>query len=133
MPYKNLKDRQAQSRRYYVTHREQIQIVGKRWIKNNPEKHKRFCLQSALRGRRGLPEVEVQKAMAAYDSFDGVCQACGLVCSTQFDVDHDHITHTFRGIVGHRCNIVLGWVKNDVRRLQALIKYLERTNWPTKK
>ena len=126
MPYKNLQDRQAHGRRYYLANREHVLSQSKLWVKNNPEKHKRSCLQSALRGRRGLPESEVQKAMAAYDAFDGICQACGFVCSTQFDVDHNHVTHLFRGIVGHRCNIVLGWVKNDARRLQALIEYLER-------
>src|ERR1017187_4394421 len=128
MPYKNSQDRQAQSIRYYIAYKKQSLVRGTLWVKNNPKKHKRMVLHSALRGRCGLPESEVQKAMVAYDNFDGVCQACGLVCSSQFDVDHDHITHQFRGIVGHRCNIVLGWVKNDIRRLQSLIRYLERAS-----
>lgn len=65
----------------------------------------------------------------------GPCDCCGqpetiLNGKNQMvrplSVDHDHETGQIRGMVCHRCNIVLGQVEDDPVLLGNLIAYLER-------
>lgn len=39
-------------------------------------------------------------------------------------LDHDHTTGKFRGFLCQGCNLALGHLQDDVRRLQQLIDYL---------
>lgn len=82
------------------------------------------------RALRGCTESEIQKAIAAWKIFDGVCQACHDICSKKFDTDHDHIFNRFRGIIGSKCNKTLGLVEDQPMRLRALATYLEES-WAT--
>ena len=41
-------------------------------------------------------------------------------------IDHDHRTGRIRGVVCSYCNGALGFAKDKISRLQALIKYLKR-------
>jgi hypothetical protein len=97
----------------------------KRYRLAHPERHRLYGMMKRLR-KLGVPEFEIAKAVAAWKSWDGFCQACGGVCSNRFDTDHDHLTLRFRGIVGATCNKALGLVKDNPRRLKSLIAYLER-------
>ena len=53
------------------------------------------------------------------------CAACG----STFNLvrDHDHRTGKWRGTLCHYCNIALGYLEDDLLRLEALIAYLERS------
>ena len=48
-----------------------------------------------------------------------VCGAIGIIC-----FDHDHETGRFRGWICHRCNAVLGFVKDNGELLVMLKDYL---------
>ena len=52
------------------------------------------------------------------------CEVCGdngRIC-----FDHDHKTGKFRGWICHRCNAVLGFVKDNSDLLTDLAKYLKK-------
>lgn len=48
-----------------------------------------------------------------------ICGAMGRIC-----FDHNHETGKFRGWICHRCNVVLGFVKDNSELLKALSDYL---------
>lgn len=41
-------------------------------------------------------------------------------------VDHDHITGEVRGLLCHRCNILLGHAKDEPKILLAAVTYLQK-------
>jgi hypothetical protein len=51
------------------------------------------------------------------------CQICGS--NNRICYDHDHHTERFRGWICWRCNATLGMVKDSIKTLKLLIKYLE--------
>ncbi len=51
-----------------------------------------------------------------------ICGAFGRIC-----FDHNHDTGEFRGWICHRCNVVLGFVKDNTELLKALSNYLITT------
>ena len=75
--------------------------------------------------RHGLSETELRAAKRTASQHDGLCQCCGEHCGDMC-MDHDHNTLRFRGILGHRCNKVLGLVKDDILVLEKMIRYLRK-------
>lgn len=56
------------------------------------------------------------------------CPICGETITRNPSVDHSHITGKIRGIICNSCNLALGNVRDSIRTLIAMIKYLEETN-----
>src|SRR4029077_2479028 len=57
----------------------------------------------------------------------GPCESCGDVVRSRCR-DHNHQTGKIRGRLCNACNMALGFVRDDPKRLRALITYLERTD-----
>ena len=59
-----------------------------------------------------------------YNSLPKKCfnKKCGNI--VDLHKDHDHKTGKFRGLLCGGCNKALGFIKDDVARLQGLIDYL---------
>ena len=57
------------------------------------------------------------------------CAICGTYESGSKDwhTDHNHTTNTFRGVLCHHCNLLLGHAKDDVWILEQAITYLKET------
>ena len=58
---------------------------------------------------------------------DGCCKICGQPekgLKHRLAIDHCHITGHIRGLLCHRCNLLLGLAKDNVFILQIAIKYL---------
>jgi hypothetical protein len=56
------------------------------------------------------------------------CEVCGSKpMKKSLCLDHEHLTHTFRGWICDRCNKVLGLVHDMPAILRALAVYLEQT------
>ena len=47
---------------------------------------------------------------------------------TRFYIDHCHATNKIRGLLCHSCNLALGHVADDVKKLKGLIQYLNCTS-----
>lgn len=68
---------------------------------------------------------------AGYDTLvtkqKGACPICGrsLFGNGQTKIDHDHRTGKVRGVLHHKCNILLGMADDNPDRLRAAIRYLE--------
>lgn len=73
---------------------------------------------------------QLVKKYGPLDEFDhNQCNVCHVVFGsngrpTWRGLDHDHATGRARGFLCHRCNTALGMVRDDVRILLALAKYL---------
>jgi len=57
------------------------------------------------------------------------CAGCGEYNPKLF-VDHNHRTFKIRGLLCHRCNIILGWAKENPKTLRQLARYLDFYNRP---
>lgn len=59
----------------------------------------------------------------------GLCAICQRACSTgrRLAIDHCHAEGRVRGLLCLRCNVTLGLMDDDVDRLAAAIRYLERS------
>lgn len=53
----------------------------------------------------------------------GACNACGS--TERLCVDHNHDTSEVRGLLCNECNLTLGYMHDDISRLEALINYLK--------
>lgn len=73
----------------------------------------------------GLSEHDYAEKLQAQG---GVCAIClnpqsdgSMLC-----VDHCHATGRVRGLLCHKCNRALGFLKDDVNRLGQALRYLQR-------
>lgn len=63
-----------------------------------------------------------------YSTQDGCCAICGVPeeeLSKPLNVDHNHETDAVRGLLCWRCNVMIGHAFDDVRILEAAVKYLK--------
>ena len=61
-------------------------------------------------------------------SQDGLCDSCSdpLVYGPNCHIDHDHTTGAVRGLLCRGCNHALGNLKEEPRRMLALVDYIKR-------
>jgi hypothetical protein len=75
--------------------------------------------------RYGITIEDYDRLLATQD---GVCAICRTKCrdvrEREWTVDHDHTTNEVRGILGDKCNRILGLFKDDPDVIDAAIKYL---------
>ena len=60
---------------------------------------------------------------------DGRCEICNVPFKlrSEMAIDHDHKSGQIRGVLCHRCNLVLGHSLDNIDTLKGAIKYLQRT------
>ena len=54
------------------------------------------------------------------------CSLCGVKIG-KMNVDHDHRTGKFRGILCNPCNLTIGWLERCEMRLSSINEYLGRS------
>lgn len=102
----------------------------------------RECYNARMRQYQSLRPEQVRRANlrrygltpedydAMNDAQKGVCAACGSPpdgsgnTGHRLAVDHCHATGEVRGLLCRECNLALGYVKDDPKRLRALVHYL---------
>jgi hypothetical protein len=114
---------------------------------NNPEKWEKIHKQSYKRkvekfGREALTTKEITRrrnmTVENYEKMlieqKEVCKICGnketRKCGKTKKVlrlvlDHCHLTDKVRGLLCHKCNIILGYAEDDINILHSAIIYLE--------
>lgn len=60
---------------------------------------------------------------------DFACQSCGdrySESTSYLNIDHCHLTKNVRGVLCRPCNLALGLLKDDPKRIRNLALYIER-------
>jgi len=143
----------ARARAYYVAHREEKRacqraysaahkaskrVYDKSYRATNLEKHR---ANGKIYNAAHREEIRAYGLMRSYglsraaynallDRQGGLCAICGETArgGKGPQVDHDHKTGRFRGILCVRCNGALGMILDDRKTAQGLIVYLEKFN-----
>jgi hypothetical protein len=118
----------AYNRAWVAAHRDEINAQNRRRWAENPELRKRQRAYRATRGRHihlkhcyGL-SVDDYNAMLARQG-----GACAICRGTEHPlcVDHCHVTRQVRRLLCRRCNLGIGYFRDDPRLLRAAAAYLE--------
>lgn len=80
------------------------------------------CRECHRDRRYGLRPGEYDDALARQN---GVCAICTIPSEADLEVDHDHQTGAFRGLLCGPCNRMLGAARDCVKTLIAAAGYLE--------
>lgn len=56
----------------------------------------------------------------------GVCAICKLAIKGKQEIDHCHSSGAVRGILCHRCNMLLGMAQDSIKTLMSAIRYLKK-------
>lgn len=111
------------AKKWYIKNKEQRRVISKAyWAKpENKEKNRRRWLQ------RGYG-ITLETYQALFESQNGLCAICGEKCSIKrtLSVDHNHQTGTVRGLLCHKCNTAIGFLGENIGRLQNVIDYLNK-------
>jgi hypothetical protein len=100
---------------------ELVKTRSKEYFRNNYEKRAVHFIRQRYKFL-----TDEQAAVIANRRINGVCDCCHERITGFLNVDHDHQTNTFRGLICRHCNASLGFAKDDPVRLSKMIVYLER-------
>lgn len=98
------------------------------WREKSPDKYRQLNLN-----KYGITIAEYD---AMLEEQGGVCKACGEPETAKqqngkvkaLTIDHCHAEGHVRGLLCARCNLALGYAREDVKVLIGLINYIE--GWP---
>jgi Autographiviridae endonuclease VII len=125
----NLEHCLQRDREYYKTHKDQKTAQIREWKTHNPE----YMISYRLAHIYGITPERWEEILTIQK---GKCAACGAKPKTRrkWQLDHDHQTNCIRGILCHNCNSALGHARDDIKRLEGLVRYLKNpsVNWPIK-
>jgi hypothetical protein len=116
-----------------------LRVNAAAWRGANRERGAKYqaAYHAANRGRRNEEKVSqrlrrlfgitLADKAALLASQGGVCAICKTAKWSKHGphVDHCHKTGKVRGILCHNCNVALGMMGDNQRRLRAAIRYLE--------
>jgi hypothetical protein len=113
-------------RRRYLTfaHQKRASLPKTRFKKMTQKQiadKKKAGRRAYLKSKYGITPTEYD---AMHLSQRGKCACCGTSKVTA--LDHDHQTGKVRELLCNNCNCMLGFAKEDVNRLQAGIRYLQK-------
>jgi hypothetical protein len=98
--------------------RERNNAAARKYRKNHPDR-RRF-IQAP---RYGTTKAKVEACSVEQDN---KCAICLEVFDRTPQIDHDHSTNKFRGLLCKPCNWLLGNARETVLILENAIKYLKR-------
>lgn len=105
-----------------------LKVRNRKWRELNPDKEALNSRRSGLR-RYGITLEQYDELLEAQD---GRCGICGSedpgVRNKYFCVDHDHETGAVRGLLCHRCNVGIGYLKDDLEIVKKAVQYLSQSN-----
>lgn len=132
------------NRQYYAKNRERERARGlakyhqnpaaskariKAWKEKSPEIASRSRHKTNLR-QYGLTEATYQELLQSQGCVCAICRRPETVSERgkvrRLTVDHCHVTGRVRGLLCSRCNILLGYAKDDATVLLAASIYLEK-------
>lgn len=75
-----------------------------------------------------ITKTTYAKMLVAQSYKCAICKTLATELKKELAVDHNHETHVIRGLLCARCNVGLGYFRDNIKTLTAAIKYLEQTN-----
>lgn len=102
------------------------QAYHKEWRRLNWDQYRKSQLKWILKQGGCTPEQYETLLIEQ----GGACKICGKIpghqglSDTRLNVDHDHKTGKFRGLICNRCNKALGMVDDSIEILQKMQEYL---------
>lgn len=103
-------------------------IKSTNWGKNNKDKKTKIYNRHALRKKYNMTLDEYEFLKVKQNNKCAICKDHQKFSAEQLCVDRDHSTGKVRGLLCHRCNICLGLIKDDPKRIMEMLKYLEINN-----
>ena len=99
-------------------------MQSKRYYEANREKCKSNNRARQILAKYGLTMAEYK---ALFESHNHKCKICkaSKKRNRKLAVDHDHKTGKIRGILCDRCNTVLGLLRDDMKLIKNMLKYLK--------
>ena len=114
----------ARGKAYRAQHKAEVSARQTEWRKQNKDKVKRIERDGKLRRAYGVSLLEWDELFFSQGRRCAVCAAVehgGRGWST----DHDHATGKRRGILCHRCNIAIGYLRDSAEIAEAAAAYLK--------
>lgn len=88
----------------------------------NTDNHEYF-----LQYRYGIGRADYDRMLTEQDGRCGICRTDEPGSrNSVWPVDHCHTTNKVRGLLCHRCNMALGYFKDDPVRIAAALAYLAK-------
>jgi len=97
--------------------------------KNHPESTRKIHRNYILKSKYNLTPEQYNEMLKKQDF---KCAICGhpfdLLKLHNAEIDHNHQTNKVRGILCHKCNVVLGMANDNINVLYSAIKYLKESD-----
>lgn len=117
MAGKDGRDRSA----YYLQNREKILKQALEWQRGNKDRKDLIKLRHKLKKHGATLEDYITK----FEQQNGCCAICRQhVIGRTMDIDHDHSTNKFRGLLCRNCNLGLGYFHDNPDHLNSAIQYI---------
>jgi hypothetical protein len=81
-----------------------------------------------LKRKYGITLEEFNAILLSQNNLCAICSKQLTAKQKQTHLDHDHIKNKVRGILCHKCNMLLGNAKDNITLLYNAIRYLEKHN-----
>lgn len=134
----------ARFRRYEAAHKEAraarrkarraanlgaVRVKEQAWRDAHRELRREWSRQAQRRSTVKRFGIDYERVAAAQG---GGCAVCSSKPHPRkrLAIDHDHATGAFRGLLCDGCNRALGFVRDDISRLERLIVYLAESRYP---
>ena len=113
--------------------REHLLAYRKEWRKKNPEKARAISRKHYAKKKKESPEQQLSKERlwrglpVPTRKCCATCECCGVELHKTPHLDHNHITHKFRGWLCSKCNKGIGLLGDSLEGISKAKEYLERT------
>ena len=108
---------------YYQKNKDAFQKRADKWAKENPEKRLIVVLKSKLKKFDATLKDYLDKTKEQ-EHCCGICKEPFANVPQFPDIDHDHETNKFRGLLCRKCNLGLGYFKDNEEILLSAVCYL---------
>jgi len=143
--YAKYRDKQlAGKKAYYQENKEELQRKNRERYRKNREtilakEKEKYYSDPVIRLRKGLSKMskatglsldEIQEFYnTQFAKQNGCCAICGrheTELNTRLDIDHDHKTNEFRGLLCSGCNLGIGNLRDDAEVCLKAYMYLRK-------
>jgi len=123
---RNKEKYKERNRLWKSAHKEIVKKKRKEWFKNHPDalikSRKNYKLKKAY-------GITIEEYNILFLNQNGCCKICKKPQSTfkrSLAVDHCHKTNRIRGLLCHKCNLMIGYCEENLELLKSAASYLNK-------